>query len=230
MSTTRRMLLPLGLLTLVCALFITTTAILAGQAFYQPAPLVDELSPQAGCSLPCWHGIIPGETYLSSAHLLMIDAGYAFYSSGGGISEFLPDPSFATARHCRVRLLSTQEERIDGEIDGRIREIRLLGCRGMRLGDAMVVLQIPQLTSAGGSRLSFLDGMVFVYTRSNACTAPRLTPFMGIDAVMITPRVTPENFDRADQDRVDQDRAIAWDGFASHLHYRGVCLMRSLSW
>lgn len=219
MPTTRRMLFTLGLGTLIFALFITTTAILAGQAFYQPAPLVDELSPQHDCILPCWHGIIPGDTYLSSAHLLLADAGYAFYSSGGGISEFLPAESLETAKHCRVRLFSTLEERIDGEIDGRIREIRLLGCHGMRLGDAMVVLQVPQLTSAGGARLSFLDGMVFVYTRSNACTAPRLTPFMGIDAVIITPLT------KTDTD----DRAIIWDGFASHAHYRGVCLMGSLS-
>lgn len=220
MPTTRRVLFPLGMVTLFCALFITTTAILAGQAFYQPAPLVDELSSGTACVLPCWQGIVPGGTYLSSAHVLLIDAGYAFYSSGGGISEFLPGRSVGSARHCRVRLVSTQEERIDGEIDGRIREIRLLGCRGMRLGDAMVVLQIPQLTSAGGARLSFLDGRVFVYTRSNACTAPRLTPFMGIDAVIIAPRVTDSDF----------DRAIAWDGFASHVYYRGACLMGSLTW
>lgn len=220
MLTTRRVLLPLGMVTLFCALFITTTAILAGQAFYQPPPLVDELNSGAECVLPCWQGIIPGDTYLSSAHLLLTDAGYAFYSSGGGISEFLPDRSVGAAKHCRVRLTSTPEERFDGEIDGRIREIRLLGCRGMRLGDAMVVLQIPQLTSAGGARLSFLDGMVFVYTRSNACTAPRLTPFMGVDAVIIAPRVTDADF----------ERAIAWDGFASHMYYRGVCLMGELSW
>lgn len=204
---TRFLVAPFAVVALVSALLITTSAILAGQAVYQPKPLTLDLAGSADCKLPCWFGIIPGETYLSSAVFLLKDAGYTLYSSGTGISEYHPIDS----RRCTVRLIAQQEMRLDGEIDGRIIEIRLLRCRSIVLGDTMLVLKQPQVTSTGGARLSFLDGAAHVYPRSAACNERRLTPFMRVDAVIITLQAEPH------------EAALRWHGFAPYEAYRGSC-------
>lgn len=210
---TRFLFFPVGLVVLA-ALLVTTSALVAGQALHQPAALTTDLTSTEHCALPCWQGVIPGETYLSSAAVILREAGYTLFSTSQGISDYQP----VNQARCRVRLLSTQEERIDGEIDGRVIEIRLLGCREAMLGDTMLALRHPQVTSSGGARMSFMNGSAHVYTRGSACTEHRLTPFMRVDAVIITPQRPPH------------ETAIPWHGFASYFAYRGWCLTRALSW
>lgn len=189
-------------------------ALIAGRADDAPLLMASELA--GDCALPCWHGVVLGDTYLSVAHRLLADAGYTYYGSVQGISDFRPAPS--GDRACNVRVISTQEERLDGEIDGRVMEIRLLGCEGTpRLGDAMLALRIPQTASTGAARISFLGGAAHVYPRVNACVADQLTPFMRIDAIILT---IPRPAD---------DLAQGWHGFGTVSSYRGVCLRWALS-
>lgn len=208
---TRLLFLPLLILFTLGTLLTVGASLVAGRVFHEPTPIEIEFGPDAQsetCSIPCWRGIVPGQTFRSSAHTILTDNGYSLWSSTARAQVYHHED----ASRCEVALHTTNEERLDGEIDGRVYEIRLLSCSNTILGDVMLVLQQPDVTSTSGLLISFRDGIAHVYTRMRICDSNRVTPFIRVDAVVLSERMNAV-----------MDSGQQWRGFVTYNELAAEC-------
>ena len=140
-----------------------------------PAPL----SRLDDCSLPCWNDILPRDTRLSDAVDGLLSNGYAFHGDYRRFKYVAYDPQDPSAG-CAVGL---------GYAGNRITTITLTQCAGVRLGDFLAILGVPEAVHAPGTMLSFRGGRVLISLNTGNCDA-LFSPHSAVFAVYLRPSGT----------------------------------------
>jgi hypothetical protein len=183
----------------------------AGAAWVRAPASVADLD---GCPLPCWRGIIAGETTLAAAQTLLHERGY----QQRPVNRFFTNPltyERAESGECLVRIAYGF---------GIVADISLSACPEVVIGDVMTVLGEPDGFVAPHI-LSFRGATVFVeIVGRRSCDTP-FSPRTLVENIFIMPASYPINTitQVADLGRLDR-----WQGFMSGAHYLarerpGVC-------
>jgi len=188
-----RFLLFLVLLPAVC----TGLAVLGGQAFGQAPPALRDID---ACTLPCWNGIMPGDTEVSEAvRLLAQHYHIQEYAYGTITDEISFAPKNGEAR-CSGRFRYSQS---------RVTRLVLQDCGEVQVGDVVNAVGKIDGLWVDPINISLPWGLTF---RSSSV---RIIPVNSVD---LTPR--SRNFYIALNPR-SHGGWLPWDGFMSRKHYCG---------
>jgi len=110
----------------------------------------------AGCHLPCWNGITPGETTFNQALRILETQGYQKRASPDDLN--LPGQYFYVAPQqtsiCQVGLTNTRAA------EAVVREVSLWFCQPQALGDLMLLMDLPDSILPLTSLLAYPEGRV----------------------------------------------------------------------
>ncbi len=206
----------LGLLLLFNFVVVGATVILVRG---QPLDAAGLLVPPPNCSDPCWQGIQPGITRITSAQSLLHDSGINFKPSSLGPMGTMP------VQAPRGWLVLHLNSGFDGfKVDNTITSICLSDSGepegSLLLGDVLAALGTPDEV-----RLRRPEGTtvrVMIRYRSRQVEAAVVLPIRGARLTPLTPVdilcFLPKRMFAYDQPEAS-DLALDWRGIASILHY-----------
>lgn len=127
------------------------------------------------CRLPCWNGIIPGQTLYNQARQIVIDQGYTLWTEPDGLAVPGQVLYIAPDRQRTVCKVGFSRTRM---MEAFVREMALWFCEPQDLGDLMPLLGTPHLILPLTSLLTYNEGQIVLILTLPVCDralSPRST-------------------------------------------------------
>ncbi|NWG18359.1 MAG: hypothetical protein HXY41_17180 [Chloroflexi bacterium] len=198
---TRFLLILIALLVAVFTALVAVVPPLAGASAAAAVAQTDD------CHLPCWKGIIPGETTFNQALQILDDQGFQKLPNLDTIN--LPGQYFYIAAQptdiCQVGLTNTRA------LEAIVREVSLWFCQPQKLGDLMMLVDAPSTILPLTSLLVYSEGRI-VFILSQPFCSDRLSPYSAIRYISLTD-------DKFNQPLFSQTAKLPWRGFSPPWRY-----------